>query len=249
MPQPRSSVAVPVLIDQECWGVLELHDRSGADTFSIEDTTLLSAFAAHVGLSLHKAALLAETRELSRRDHLTGLHNRRALMERLTDEVARSRRFGTPLSVLLLDLDGFKEINDQHGHPAGDKVLVEVAELLLCGTRNVDTVARLGGDEFAVLLAGTSLESAGPVAERICSLVAAHTVGLPSGATASAQTSIGVTGGGAEGPDWTPAALLHAADVALYEAKRAGKNAVRLHEGPLPQVGEQPPGRPQGAAA
>jgi len=247
--QPRSSVAVPVLVEQECWGVLELHDRTGAEAFGAEDVTLLAAFAAHVGLSLHKATLLAETRELSRRDALTGLHNRRSLMERLTDEVARSRRFGTPLSVLLLDLDGFKEVNDEHGHPAGDRVLVEVAELLQSDTRTIDTVARLGGDEFAVLLAGTPPESAQPVAERICSLVAAHAVALPDSGSAVVRTSIGVAGCEPGASEWTPAALLQAADTALYEAKRAGKNTVRLHEGPPPQAADQPPGQPAGAAA
>ncbi len=164
-------------------------------------------------LKLH--ATLAELRRLATRDMLTGLLNRREGLRLLEREVERTRRYPRPLSVLLIDVDHFKEVNDkQGGHAAGDAMLVAVARLLEAQVRAEDAVVRWGGDEFAVWLADTDATAARLVAERM--LAAAR----PLGST----LSIGVA-------QWTPergdaGGLVAAADKALYEAKWAGRNRV-----------------------
>ena len=149
-------------------------------------------------------------------DPLTGLGNRRRFQERLAHECARAARYAEPLSLLLVDLDGLKQINDTSGHRAGDAMLRRVADVIQDGLRQVDLGARWGGDEFAVLAPRTATEEALALAERI----RADVERLTSGAT----VSIGVTSGSE--PPFDPEALLRAADVALYGAKQAGRNRV-----------------------
>jgi len=160
----------------------------------------------------------AELREQALHDALTGLPNRTLLNDRLTSAIAGAQRQNVALSVLLLDLDGFKEVNDTSGHHAGDLVLVEVASRLSGALRESDTAARLGGDEFVVLLPGTPLVGAIETARTLLELI-----GAPITIDGSAR-KVGASVGIAVFPDDGPGAevLLARADTAMYEAKRAG---------------------------
>jgi diguanylate cyclase (GGDEF)-like protein len=161
----------------------------------------------------------AQLAALSLTDPLTGIPNRRALMGRLEEEIARAQRSGEALSLLMIDIDHFKSYNDTFGHPAGDQALREVAQQLAAGARPYDFTARYGGEEFAVILPKTDLEPALIVAERLRGAVATAAV-----AHRRLTLSIGVARLGA---DFDATALLRMADRALYKAKAAGRNGVR----------------------
>ncbi len=153
-------------------------------------------------------------------DPLTGLKNRRAFQERLEAEVGRARRYGSPLSLLILDVDHFKSYNDAFGHPAGDEVLRKVATLLLGETRSADLVARYGGEEFVVLLPDTELEGALLLAERC-----RNAIETADWSRRGVTISVGVSTLTLDTLD--DGGLLEATDRALYEAKRDGRNCVR----------------------
>ncbi|SDL19899.1 PAS domain S-box-containing protein/diguanylate cyclase (GGDEF) domain-containing protein [Franzmannia pantelleriensis] len=163
----------------------------------------------------------------ARQDVLTGLPNRRALDERLPEAMARVIRSGKPLALLFMDLDGFKAVNDDYGHDAGDALLREIARRLLDSVRKTDHVSRLAGDEFVVLLEGIDIIDAEAFAGKLVTLVEAP-VALGE-EVAEVSTSIGVAVHG-PGDVRTAAALLKRADVAMYTAKRAGKARVHLAE-------------------
>jgi diguanylate cyclase (GGDEF)-like protein len=156
-------------------------------------------------------------------DHLTGIANRRTFFEAAEVELARWRRAPRHLSVLLLDADHFKAVNDRFGHPAGDAVLRDLAHTMSRSFREVDVVARVGGEEFAVLLPSTTIEGARAVAERLLAQVNARTVEFDG-----ARINYTVSGGiaamdeGVNGLD----VLMKRADEALYAAKNAGRNQI-----------------------
>lgn len=162
-------------------------------------------------------------------DELTGLLNRRAFDARLAEEVARTERYGTPFSLVMLDLDGFKEINDGFGHAAGDAVLRSVGVLLRSEIRTTDHAVRYGGDEFALVLSGTSKTDAWAVAEKVRAALTLLRVDAGDGRRVGTAASIGVA---SYGPDSGGAkALIEAADGALYRAKRRGRDRVELASG------------------
>jgi two-component system cell cycle response regulator len=167
--------------------------------------------------------LLRELEALSRTDALTGALNRRMFDETLRRELARAERHALPVSLLLLDLDHFKRVNDTHGHPAGDEVLRVFARALTEEVRESDAVFRYGGEEFAVVLTHTGLADAVKVAERLIARTRSLSVPV-AGATLRFTASVGVAG--ATGGSLDPAALVEAADRALYEAKRLGRDQV-----------------------
>jgi diguanylate cyclase (GGDEF)-like protein len=161
----------------------------------------------------------AELERLSVTDALTGLYNRRHLMGTLASEVQRSRRLRRPFSVLLADVDHFKQYNDTHGHPAGDAALARIADILRKTTRGVDCVARYGGEEFLVMLLETTVGTAVIVAERIRARVAIEEFG-----GGRITVSIGVAECPSHGD--TPESLIESADAALYQAKDEGRDRV-----------------------
>ena len=176
----------------------------------------------------------ARLKEASFKDEVTRLYNRRFFSIRLEEEVARYRRFNHPVSLVLLDLDGFKEINDKLGHVAGDETLRGVSELLLKHSRGINIICRYGGDEFAILLVETPKAGAQIYADRIRHVLAHHP--FPHG---QISASFGI----ASLPEDVGAAaedLIRAADEALYTAKRAGKNRVSLHQPALSALAEEP---------
>lgn len=166
---------------------------------------------------------LEDLARLARTDALTGLPNRRALEEELARAAARAVRAGSALSALVLDVDRFKQVNDRHGHAAGDAVLATVAARAAAALRAGDLMARIGGEEFAVVLPGADLARAAEAAERIRSAVSAGPIaagGLALDVTASIGCAT-LAPGEADGR-----ALLARADAKVYEAKRAGRNRV-----------------------
>jgi diguanylate cyclase (GGDEF)-like protein len=166
----------------------------------------------------------ARLQEFSFKDEVTGLYNRRFFSVRLEEEVSRHRRFNHPVSVVLLDLDAFKAVNDELGHLAGDETLRGMAEILLKHSRGINVICRYGGDEFAVLLVETSKAGARQYADRIREIVPTYRFG--HGRPVTASFGIAALPEDAA-PD--PNELIRAADEALYAAKRAGKNRVSLH--------------------
>jgi two-component system cell cycle response regulator len=167
-----------------------------------------------------------ELRRVSVTDPLTGLWNYGYLQAALHREVARAARFHRPLSVLMLDLDLFRHVNNSYGHQRGSQVLVEFGKRVAAQTRRVDTFARYGGEEFVLILPETGAEGVGQVAERICARIREE----PFGATAGMSLPLTVSIGAAVYPRHGRSAgtLLHCADEALYEAKRAGRDTWRL---------------------
>jgi len=164
--------------------------------------------------------LIERLEHLSNIDSLTGLLNRRALLERLSTEVQRAERYGTELSIALCDMDNFKEINDIYGHIVGDDVLRVVADTLRKPLRSVDAIGRYGGDEFLIILPQTSLKGAESLAERLRSLVAETGFVAPDGKRLRLSVSIGVSNSGDTNE------LIRKADTALYRSKHLGKNRV-----------------------
>jgi diguanylate cyclase (GGDEF)-like protein len=177
------------------------------------------ALEARLHASIHEHA------EMALRDGLTGLLNRRAFDVRLNEEVRRASRYNRPLALLMLDIDYFKHYNDSHGHPQGDRLLCELAQLLTQNVRVSDTVARYGGEEFAIILPETIKTKAMMVGEKIRAAVAEHPFPLAETQPGGALTlSLGV----AAFPEDLPESnvLLDRADQALYRAKHTGRNRV-----------------------
>ncbi len=170
---------------------------------------------AHRRLLQENARLFAEVQRLAITDPLTGLFNRRKLDEMLTVEVERAHRYNRPLSLIMLDMDGMKSLNDQYGHPAGDEALMLVAEKIRKQIRSVDLPTRYGGDEFVILLPEADLAAARSVAKRICAKITSTSF---HGEFLS--VSAGVAQWSADFPKATQ--FLKVADQAMYQAKRAG---------------------------
>jgi diguanylate cyclase (GGDEF)-like protein len=178
--------------------------------------------------SLRYGVKLAESfaalRQLATKDELTGLLNRREFDRILADEAERAVRFGHALSVLMIDVDHFKHVNDSHGHPVGDAVLQEVARRISSQVRTVDRLARFGGEEFAAVLVQSDRAAAVDVAERICRAV--DMLPVPAGPELSLNVAVSVGVATMAADATTPAALVAAADKALYAAKAGGRNRV-----------------------
>ena len=164
--------------------------------------------------------------QLAVTDGLTGLYNHRHFHERLTLEVERSQRSGLPLSLLMLDVDHFKQFNDTFGHPAGDEVLRQLSRVLADARRANDVVARYGGEEFAVILVDTPKFTAAKVAERVRERINSHDFSEAAPRAGKLSASIGVATFPDDGAD--AETLVRSADTALYVAKRAGRNRVVL---------------------
>ncbi|WP_374359892.1 GGDEF domain-containing protein [Pseudoduganella danionis] len=168
----------------------------------------------------------AKLEQLATTDPLTGIGNRRRMTEQINRELDRGRRFGHPLSLLMADIDHFKNVNDQYGHEAGDRVIVAVAKALADGVRNIDLASRFGGEEFVLLMPETSIEVATSAAERLRQEIAALEVKGDKGESIHFTISIGVAMAPPENTLDTPSTLVSRADKALYQAKEAGRNRV-----------------------
>ncbi len=219
-------IAAPVLVDGRAWGmVCALRDST---EFRREDEKRLVRFAQLSSVAVANAHAHEALATLARTDPLTGLANRRAFDERLADETERADRHTRALSVMLVDVDHFKTINDRYGHATGDKVLVNLADSLRSVMRGGDLLARIGGDEMAMILPDCRAQQAALVAQRMLDAISADSsLARRHGVTLSAGVAGLVAGQSADD-------LLRCADQALYGAKDQGRNRVVSYEADMP---------------
>ncbi|MBI4730225.1 MAG: diguanylate cyclase [Acidobacteria bacterium] len=221
-PSCETAVAAPLARGEQLVGVLALYGRN--EDFTEDDLATLTSFARQASVAIENVMLREESRQESITDPLTGIWNRRYLQAALTTEVERARRYGRPLSVIMIDIDRFKDVNDAHGHQRGDGVLVELCRRVGDRVRaRVDTLARYGGEEFVVVLPETPLAGAVSVARKLLAAVRSEPFAGQAGEPALRIT---LSAGVAEFPSdaSTGEALLRAADEALYRAKRGGRD-------------------------
>jgi diguanylate cyclase (GGDEF)-like protein len=195
------------------------------ESFDEEQRETARSLASHAAVALDNARLHRMVERQALVDGLTGVANRRRCEEALNAEVARAERLGTPLSLVLADLDDFKAVNDLHGHATGDEVLRRFAEVLRATVRESDVAGRWGGEEFMLLLPGADGTGAAQLADRVRVALAARPVNDAEGSTFTVSCSFGVA---EHRPGTDPAALFASADRALYRAKREGKDRVEL---------------------
>ncbi len=242
-PEKGSLLSVPMMRGDELLGVLNF-ERSRRDGFALVEQDFFVAVADQIALAVQNARLHEQTVELSVTDPLTGVPNRRYLYQQLEAELARSQRFSSPLSMVMVDIDHFKQLNDTAGHSAGDEVLRKVAQLMKQNLRKVDTLARYGGEEFIVLLPQIDRAEAAEVAEKLRSAIAES--GMEQGRTqplGMVTISIGVATLPRDARD--DVKLIDSADSALYASKRGGRNKVTSYEAGM----EMEPTRQRGRLA
>ena len=218
-------VLLPLSVGGESFGCLALMTDKGL-RLAKDQVQTLNACVNHLALALRNALLYRQVKIQADHDGLTKIGNRRSFEERLASEAARHGRYDQPLSMILVDLDHFKRVNDTHGHPAGDEVLREMAALLGEGLRSSDYPARYGGEEFAVILPHTSRDQAALLAERLRERVAERVFHVGA---SKAGLDLTVSAGVASlPPGGTAQDLVLMADQALYVAKNNGRNRVVL---------------------
>jgi diguanylate cyclase (GGDEF)-like protein len=220
----RSDMAIPLRSRGQATGALRVACRR-RHAYAPEDFEILERLADVMAMAVENQRLLQVTRRMAEVDGLTGVCNRRHFQVLLMREIERARSGGHPLALLLADVDRFKEVNDRHGHPAGDAVLQHVARVLSRRLRRSDVVARYGGEEFAVLLPGTDGPAALALAEELRREIESAAAPLPDPAGPLRVTlSFGVASLPADAAD--EQGLVTAADKALYRAKHGGRNRV-----------------------
>ena len=214
----RSLMCVPLIAKQngDIIGTVYVDNRSVGNIFSKEDLTLLESFATLAGMAIENAHLY----ELAIMDELTKCYVRRYFEQRVREEFSRAERQGSPLALLMIDVDQFKDVNDRYGHPLGDTVLKEVTTTIKRNLRTYDLLARLGGDEFAIILPEVTFQDAYRVAEKI--RVACSQLMFP-GVQSKITISIGIACYPLHHVN-NVESLLKKADVALYKAKQLGRN-------------------------
>ena len=234
-PRKGSYLGIPLTrLDGRILGVLNAHKPAAAG-FTDGDTRLFTAVAEQVAVAIDHALTFQQTQELMIRDELTNLHNRRYFFERFEREVYRAKRYERTLSVIMIDIDHFKNFNDAYGHLRGDQALKTLARILEACLRKADVVARYGGEEFLVLLPETTKEAAAVVAEKLRARV--ETVNFNEDAPRLQPASLTITAGIASLPADAeePLTLLDLADKALYYGKAQGRNRVCTE---IPEPGE-----------
>lgn len=221
-PEPSSFLSIPLVYKEEVLGVMNF-GRRGVSSFTYQDVKMLSLIAGQVVLAIANARLYTRTRELSVKDELTGINNRRHFQNMLQMEWKRALRFHRDLSLIMIDVDHFKLYNDTFGHIQGDQVLRQIGALLRKNLREVDTVARFGGEEFVLLLPDTDKRGAIAVAEKIRMLVEDHEFLTEDRKdTRSITISAGIASYPSDVEEMDD--LIDHADIALYRAKESGRN-------------------------
>lgn len=229
----KSFISYPITIGARKIGVLNVADKRGGAAYDESDLAVIDLVAPQIALALERAAWQHRANEfqlMSITDPLTGLHNRRYMEARLSEELNRSKRYDFPMSFMMIDIDDFKHYNDRNGHQAGDRALEITAQCLRSTLRKADVASRYGGEEFTILLPQTTLPEAGAIADRLRRQVLSarfpHAETQPMGAV---TISIGLS-------TLSPAidtveAMIRAADRALYHAKSHGKNRAYAYQG------------------
>ena len=224
--ETRSIVAVPVRFREQCLGVIELINCVGPEGFSTRDMALLEALADYAAIAIENARHVQRIHELTITDDCTALYNARHLNFMLDTEIYRSHRYAFEFSLIFIDLDHFKQINDTHGHLMGSKLLAEIGAAIKDKCRLIDLAFRYGGDEFVILLPQTSKENAMGVARRLHKLIR-ETKWLPdAGLNVNITASVGVASYPTDSR--TKAELLHLADDAMYLVKNTSRDCVAV---------------------
>jgi diguanylate cyclase (GGDEF)-like protein len=221
----RSILCAPLISRGRTIGVVQVINRLGG-RFTQEDLDILLTLVEPCAIAIENAMLFQRAEQLTITDDLTKLFNSRYLNLYLSREIKRCKRHGIPLSVIFLDLDGFKGVNDQYGHLAGSRTLTEVGQILSQAVRESDILARYGGDEFVVVLPETPPSGALVIAERIRKAIEQHCFLAEQGLSARISASFGI----ASYPDHalTPEGLIQKADQAMYRVKERDKNGIEV---------------------
>lgn len=224
-PPADTVVAVPLETTRQPIGVLVLYGRQGRGPFGVGDLELIGSLAGQAAVGIENVLLHQEAERLSITDGLTGVWNHRYFDMRLAQEVERGIRFQHDMSLVMVDIDNFKQINDRHGHQRGNEVLIELAQRIVRTIRTqVDTLARYGGDEFVLILPETPLDGAHIVAQKICDGIAGEVFLAEGQQPLAVSISVGVSCFPQHGA--TAQTVLQAADRAMYVAKSRGRNRV-----------------------
>lgn len=218
----RSGLTVPLVMRESILGVLFLQDTNASRDWSIDDISLIGSLADNLSVAIENAELHQERERQAVTDGLTGVYNRRAFTENLEKEFERAVRHEQTLSLIIIDLDYLKKINDNYGHMAGDEAIRSIGQVLRQSSRSIDFCARYGGEEFCLLLPNTEIEMAEQLAERLRRLINEVTI--------EGYGNISASLGVASYPLHCQSAdeLFHKADEALYKAKQGGRNCVQI---------------------
>jgi len=223
----HSVLASPLIVGKKLMGVIGIARTNSTEVFTEKDQNLLLLFAQQAAIAIKNAELFNEVQTLTKIDELTGAYNRRGFNELCYRELLRAKRSNQPQSMLMIDLDFFKKINDQYGHPIGDQMLIMLCHELKDHLRETDIMCRFGGEEFAVLLPDTDLQTALSISERLRMKIDEKPFIVPE-MILHITISIGIS--------WMPGdqaelyQLLDQADEAMYEAKRSGRNQVCVYK-------------------
>ncbi len=222
----HSVIASPLIIGKKLLGVIGIARIESTESFSVKDQNLLALFGQHAAIALKNAELFNEIQTLTKIDTLTGAFNRRGFNELCQRELVHSKRSNHPQSMLMIDIDFFKLINDQYGHPVGDQILCLLSTELGKNLRQTDILCRYGGEEFAILLPETNIQTAKIIAERLRINVSNYSFELAK-TTLHLTISIGISW--MHGKHAELGILLDRADEAMYQAKRGGRNMVCVY--------------------
>ncbi|HEX2295424.1 MAG TPA: sensor domain-containing diguanylate cyclase [Actinomycetota bacterium] len=218
LPGARNVLIVPLFADAAPLGILAVEYGGRSSKIERRVLTTVGQFSSHAALALRNAWLLDEIRRMADTDGLTGIANRRFFEHALDKEISRAKRSGEQLTLVMLDIDHFKQLNDTHGHQVGDQILQEVGTVLRGACRDFDVAARYGGEEFAVLLPGCTTQESFSAAGRLRKVISEMEGAVPVSASAGVATFP------LHAAD--AASLVKAADEALYESKRLGRDRV-----------------------
>ncbi|MPZ71124.1 MAG: diguanylate cyclase, partial [Actinobacteria bacterium] len=226
------SIAMPLYSDERIVAVLVAYRDEAIRRFTTEDTETLTFLAEQAGVAIENALLHEEAQRLSLTDGLTGIYNRRYFQMNFRGVLATSVRFDRKFSVLMVDLDHFKQINDTYGHNRGDAILIEFSKRVSAALREVDTFARYGGEEFVCLLSETDMQGAVTAAEKILDAIRSEPFGGRGETPVRLTVSIGIASFPGHGETFTT--LIDAADRGLYRAKAEGRDRARIPGDPPP---------------
>jgi len=227
----RSTICVPMNTKDSCIGCITVY-RKSKEPFSDHELMLLSIFSSEAVQAVEKSQLINELKAQATQDHLTGLWNKKALMNKLSVEMERTKRHNQTLAVMFIDLDGFKSFNDTHGHLIGDKLIHDFTNILREQCRKIDIIGRFGGDEFIVVAPQTNSEGAKKLAEKLRAATEnANFLSSQANQNTYMTCSIGIA---MQEDNINIEDLLVNADRALYVSKRNGRNLVTTHDQVLP---------------
>ena len=220
-------VSIPLMIEKEIVGVLNINDV-GQDSFDVGDLDFILKLSEFIAMSISNAVLYEQANKLAVTDGLTGISNRPSMEKSLRIEFERSKRYNSPLSLILLDVDHFKDVNDTYGHQKGDEILIAIASLLKKACRANDIAARYGGEEFLMILPQSNAQGAFKIAERVREeMMKISFTGNESNFAVTVSCGVAEFNKDYESIN----KLIAAVDQALYEAKNGGRNRTILGKG------------------